>query len=69
MVVENRLNLHSEAFEEILYEETILRREKDRVPVGSAAWNAVWNKLDRILERKRKYEAAVERSRNRRSFA
>ena len=48
---------------EILHEEAYLRNLKNRFPIGSAAWNSVWNKLDKVLERKQKYEAAVERSR------
>lgn len=62
-MVENRLNIKSEAFMEILHEEAYLRNLKNRFPIGSAAWNSVWNKLDKVLERKQKYEAAVERSR------
>ena len=62
-MVENRLNIHTKAFDEILAEEERLRRLKNRFPIQSPAWNAVWDKLDRVLERKRKYEAAVERSR------
>ena len=63
MFVENRLNIHTKAFDEILAEEERLRKLKNRFPIQSPAWNAVWDQLDRVLERKRKYEAAVERSR------
>lgn len=62
MYVENRLNIHTKAFDEILAEEARLRELKNRFPLQSRAWNAVWDKLDRVLERKRRYEAAVERS-------
>jgi hypothetical protein len=63
MYVENRLNIHTKAFAEILAEEARLRELKNRFPLQSPAWNAVWDKLDRVLERKRRYEAAVEKSR------
>lgn len=62
-MVENRLNIQTENFQAILREEDYLRKLKNRYPIGSAAWNSVWDKLDRVLDRKRKYEAAVERSR------
>lgn len=61
-MVENRLNIHTRAFAKILAEEERLRRLKNRFPIQSPAWNAVWNQLDWVLERKRRYEAAVERS-------
>lgn len=63
MIVENRLNIHTKAFDEILAEEARLRELKNRFPLQSPAWNSVWDQLDRVLERKRRYEAAVERSR------
>lgn len=63
MLVENRLNIQTENFLAILREEDYLRKLKNRYPIGSAAWNRIWDKLDRVLDRKRKYEAAVERSR------
>ena len=62
-MVENRLNIHTEAFEEILAEEERLRKLKKRFPIQSPAWNSVWDRLDRVLERNRQYEAAVERGR------
>lgn len=63
MCVENHLNIHTKTFDEILAEEARLRKLKNRFPLHSPAWNAVWDKLDRVLERKRRYEAAVEKSR------
>lgn len=60
-MVENKLNIQSPAFLEILAEEDRLRKLKDQFPMQSPAWNAVWNKLDRILARKRAYENAVKR--------
>ena len=63
MYVENRLNIHTKVFNEILAEEARLRELKNRFPLQSPAWNAVWDQLDRVLERKRRYEAAVEKSR------
>lgn len=62
-MVENRLNIKSQAFLEILAEEERLRKLKDQFPLQSPAWNAVWDKLDRVLARKRAYENAVERNR------
>ena len=60
-MVENKLNIQSPAFLEILAEEDRLRKLKDQFPVQSPAWHAVWNKLDRVLARKRAYENAVKR--------
>ena len=62
-MVENKFNIHSKTFDEILAEEGRLRALKDRFPVGSEMWNQAWNKLEKILKRKKAYEAAVIRRR------
>lgn len=62
-MAENRLNITSPAFLEILAEEDRLRKLKDRFPLQSPTWNAVWDKLDRVLARKHAYEHAVEKNR------
>ena len=63
MYVENRLNIHTKAFEEILEEESKLREEKSLYQVGSQAWNRVWDRLDKVLKRKRNYENKVRNER------
>lgn len=62
-MAENRLNIQSPEFLKILAEEERLRKLKEQFPIQSPAWNSVWDKLDRILARKRAYENAVERNR------
>lgn len=62
-MAENRLNITSPAFLEILAEEDRLRKLKDRFPLQSPAWHSVWNKLEIILKRKKAYENKVERNR------
>lgn len=64
-MVENKYNIKSKVFLEILAEEGRLRALKDRFPMGSAAWNSVWDRLDRVLKRKKAYEAAVLKGRSR----
>jgi hypothetical protein len=65
MMIENKYNIQSKVFLEILAEEERLRTLKNRFPIGSAAWNSVWDKLDKVLKRKKAYEAAVMRYRSR----
>lgn len=64
-MVENKLNIQSKAFLTILEEEGRLRALKNQYPMGSVMWNAVWDKLDKVLKRKKAYEAAVLRGRGR----
>lgn len=63
-MVENKFNIKSKVFLEILAEEERLRSLKNQFPVGSAAWNSVWDRLDRVLIRKKAYEAAVLKGRS-----
>ena len=58
-MVENRFNIQSKVFKAILAEEERLRTLKDKFPIGSPAWNSTWDRLDRVLKRKKAYESAV----------
>ena len=62
-MVTNRLNIHTEVFDEILEQEERLRERKNRYPIGSRAWHEVWDQLDKVLRRKKSYENAVEQNR------
>ena len=62
-MVENKYKIHTKAFEEILNEETRLRKLTQRFPKGSDSWNRAWDKLDLVLKRKKAYEEATLRNR------
>ena len=62
-MAENKLDIHSNAFDKILEQEDRQRELIDRFPIGSEAWHQAWNTLDRILARKRAYENAVRKNR------
>ncbi|MBR1988429.1 MAG: hypothetical protein IKA36_05270 [Clostridia bacterium] len=62
MYVENRYNIRSQKFLEILAEEKRLRELKEKFPIGTIAWHRVWDQLDKVLKRKKAYEDAVLRN-------
>ena len=62
-MVENKYNIHSVVFEDILKEEERLRKLANSFPKGSIEWNQAWDKLDRVLTRKKAYEKVVFESR------
>ena len=62
-MVENRLKIKTKAFDAILSEEGRLRALANHFPKGSEMWNQVWDQLDKVIKRKKAYEAAVLRGR------
>lgn len=57
--MENRYNIRTKAFLDILEEEGKLRKEIAPLQQQTKLWNQLWNKLDIVLIRKASYEKKV----------
>ena len=56
-MVENKYNIQTPGFLDILRREENIRSQIKRYEIGIRAWNGCWDALDRILAAKKKYEA------------